>query len=97
MSRIIITYAVQTGAPASETYAIFIVVGSDWQGVDGSITTEENGKGAGYAEQMIPESQILEDNTINVKIVVRPEPGTSEDGWASQIVNIPVKTICEDY
>jgi len=80
------------GAPAEEEYAIFIVIGSNWQGVDGTIATNWKGKGAGLASQAIPENQISDDGTIAVRVAVRPDPiDPSMMGWTSDTVTLPVK------
>jgi len=80
------------GAPAEQEYAIFIVIGAIWQGVDGTILTNWKGKGAGYAEQMIPENQIGEDGMISVRVAVRPDPyDLTMRGWSSETIVLPVK------
>ena len=84
------------GAPADEEYAIFIVIGTNWQGVDGTIATNWKGRGAGLASQMIPENQIGEDGTIAVRLAVRPDPvDPSMMGWSSGTVVLPVKPPCD--
>ncbi len=80
------------GATPGDTYAIFIVVGSRWEGVDGSITIQENGKGAGIAVDDLTMDEIMAGE-IDVRVAVHPESGNSSTGYTSAVVTLPVKPL----
>jgi len=86
------------GATPGDTHAVILVVEGEWD-EDSTLTIGDNGKGVGSDEEMVPEEMYDVDGvpvppgTVTVKLVVRPEGAGGTTGWASAVVELPLKVL----